>query len=52
VIVNGKRGISVYLIPEGFKLSEDDGGYIIITKKNGEPKEEKIEYPEPDETGF
>ena len=52
VIVSGKRGVSVYLIPEGFKLGEDDGGYIVITKKNGESKEEEIEYPESDETGF
>ena len=44
VVVNGKRGVSVYLVPEGYELGEDDGGYIIITKKNGD--DDKIEYPE------
>lgn len=35
-IVSGKRGIAAYLIPEGFELKEDSGGYIVIGKK-GEP---------------
>lgn len=44
-IFAGKRGIALYLIPEGFSLGEDNG-YVVI-KKAGEVKEtENVEYPE------
>lgn len=32
-IISGKRGIGAYLIPEGFEMGEDPGGYIVISKK-------------------
>jgi hypothetical protein len=35
-IISGKRGIGVYLIPEGFEMTEDAGAYIVITKKGAE----------------
>lgn len=46
--IAGRRVVIVYLIPEGFELTEDAGGYVVITKIGGEKKEkvETIEYPE------
>jgi hypothetical protein len=34
VIVGGKRGTALYLVPEGFSLGEDDGGYVVIKPKD------------------
>lgn len=34
-IVSGKRGVAMYLIPEGFEMKEDNGGYLVIVKKGG-----------------
>lgn len=31
-IVSGKRGIAMYLIPEGYEMKEDSGGYLVIGK--------------------
>ena len=48
MIVGGKRVVALYLLPENYELTEDSNGYMVITKKNGEPKaetEETIEYP-------
>lgn len=36
-IISGKRGIGVYLIPEGFELGEDTGGYIVISRVGAAP---------------
>lgn len=36
--VGGKRVTAMYLIPEGYELGEDAGGYIVIM-----PKEKKVE---------
>lgn len=33
MIVAGRNVRAVYLIPDGFELSEDDGGYTVITRK-------------------
>lgn len=33
-IISGKRGIVMYLIPEGFEVKEDLGGYIVVIPKN------------------
>jgi|TARA_R100001530_G_scaffold121166_1_gene88555 hypothetical protein len=41
--VAGKRVTILYLIPEGYGLSEDSNGYVIITKVGGE---KTVEYPE------
>lgn len=32
-IFAGKRGIALYLIPDGFEVIEDSNGYIVITQK-------------------
>ena len=32
-MIGGKRGIALYLVPEGFEMSEDAGGYIVIAPK-------------------
>lgn len=37
-LISGKRGVALYLIPEGFELGEDSGGYVVI-KKIGEDKQ-------------
>ena len=44
-LIAGKRGIALYLIPEGFKLGEDSNGYLVITKIGGEEKTTPPEYP-------
>ena len=31
-IFAGKRGIALYLVPQGFEVKEDEGGYIVIGK--------------------
>lgn len=46
MIVSGKRVTALYLIPEGYTLSEDAGGYLVIGKID--KKEEVVEYPEED----
>lgn len=35
-IVSGKRGIALYMIPNGYELKEDAGGYLVIVKKGVE----------------
>lgn len=32
-VIAGKRGVAAYLIPDGFELKEDSGGYLVIVKK-------------------
>ncbi len=44
MVVSGKRVVALYLIPEGYELGEDAGGYVAITKVGGE--KDAIEYPE------
>ena len=44
MLVGGKRVTALYLIPEGFELKEDEGGYLVITKVGGK-EEEKVDYP-------
>lgn len=56
-IVGGKRVTILYLIPEGFELREDDGGYMIIARKEKNTKsfkEPESEYggEEPSEDWF
>lgn len=36
MLVGGKRVTALYLVPEGYELSEDAGGYLVITKIEGE----------------
>lgn len=54
VIVGGKMGIAMYLIPEGFELGTDAGGYVVVQRVNvaqesvkPEPHDnlEPVEYP-------
>lgn len=44
MVVGGKRVTALYLIPEGYEVGEDDGGYMVITRKAEEvsqaPKDE------------
>jgi hypothetical protein len=32
-MIAGKRGIALYLIPEGYELTEDQAGYLVIVKE-------------------
>ena|SRR3990167_544643 len=32
-IISGKRGVAMYLVPEGFEVKEDSGGYLVVTRK-------------------
>lgn len=50
-MIAGKRGIAMYLVPEGYQVSEDEGGYLIITNLNEKvavvsKESDTIEYPE------
>jgi len=46
VLVGGKRVTALYLVPEGYELKEDDGGYLVIEKKavNETEKEEETNF--------
>ena len=35
MVVAGKRVTALYLLPEGFELKEDDGGYLVIVRADG-----------------
>lgn len=35
MLVGGKRVTGLYLIPEGFEITEDEGGYLVVTKIGG-----------------
>lgn len=55
MLVGGKRVTALYLIPEGYEIGEDAGGYLVIEKVGA--KEEKkaygtdgIDYPARDES--
>src|SRR3990167_8609668 len=37
----GKKGIALYLIPEGFELG-DDNGYVVIVKRGKKTPEQKV----------
>lgn len=51
-LIAGKRGLALYLLPEGYEVAEDEGGYLVIinpkTEKTTVVKKEvdTIEYPE------
>ena len=57
-IIAGKRGIAAYLIPEGFEVTEDEGGYVVVSKIGGQASVplNGVEYPEeeinPDDVPF
>jgi len=57
-IIAGKRGIAAYLIPEGFEVTEDEGGYVVVSKIGGQASVplNGVEYPEeeinPDDIPF
>jgi hypothetical protein len=40
MLVGGKRVVALYLIPDGFAIGEDEGGYLVITRI------QKVEPPE------
>lgn len=45
-VIAGKRGIAAYLIPEGFEMTEDAGGYIVITRIGGAKEPSRTLPPE------
>lgn len=45
VVIGGKRSIAAYLIPQGYELSEDNGGYLVV-QPVGMEKQDTVE-PEP-----
>lgn len=51
MLVGGKRVTALYLVPEGYELTEDEGGYLVIRKTGSQPETETpktAEYPEED----
>lgn len=48
--VGGKRGIALHLIPEGYEVTEDSGGYIVVQRIGQEapatPAAADIDYPD------
>ena len=53
-VVGGKRGIALYLVPEGFEVTEDDGGYVVVKRigEGGKPLDQSSEDPNPDDIPF
>lgn len=46
-VVGGKRGIALYLIPEGFEIKEDAAGYLAIVKVGSAVQDDqKMDYPD------
>ena len=45
-IINGKRVTALYLIPEGFEMTEDDAGYVVIQRPATSQPQAKESYPE------
>lgn len=37
-LIAGKRGTALYLIPDGYEVSEDAGGYLVIMKRGNTVK--------------
>lgn len=31
-LIGGQRGYALYLLPEGFEVTEDDGGYLVVQR--------------------
>lgn len=46
--VAGKRVVALYLIPEGYELKEDEGGYLVIVNSSKQPTEPAEVLPEED----
>lgn len=46
MLVGGKRVTALYLIPEGYELKEDEGGYLVISKVGASEESKTVEYPE------
>jgi hypothetical protein len=42
-IFAGKRGIMLNLVPEGFEITEDSGGFIVITRKGAQTTSQSTE---------
>lgn len=32
-MIAGKRGVAMYLVPEGYEVTEDAGGYLVIARQ-------------------
>lgn len=49
----GRKGISVYLIPEGFDFWDDENGYLVIGRLENKPTKETVSSgPNPDDIPF
>lgn len=54
-MIAGKRGIALYLVPDGYQVTEDEGGYLVITKPNSKTttvQEEDVEEIDPGDIPF
>lgn len=40
MVVGGKRVTALYLVPEGYEVGEDSGGYMVVQKIGGADKSE------------
>jgi hypothetical protein len=63
MLVGGKRVTALYLIPEGYEIAEDEGGYLVINsiakieppaniKRTLKPEEGEADYPTPESEGI
>lgn len=48
VVIGGKRQLATYLIPEGFELTEDSGGFLVVQRIGVAPEEVNQEPREDD----
>ena len=51
MVVGGQRRTALYLIPEGYELAEDSGGYMVITRK-GDTVREPVDEVDPASISF
>lgn len=52
-IVSGKRGLALYLIPEGFEVTEDKGGYVVVNRIGAKPEStDDVQEIDPDDIPF
>jgi hypothetical protein len=46
MMIGGKRVIGLFLIPEGYEVTEDAGGYIVVSRIGGSIPNTNVPYPD------
>lgn len=48
----GKRGFAVYLLADGFEVTEDDGGYVVVARKGAKVVAPVVDDIKPEDIPF